>query len=110
MTQDAAGKELFKKYNRVIVWSAALISVFPKWMVALIWNAVDKSESRFAVGVRYVILKGRVAKLGENVFIGRGVVLKNINNLIVGDNVSIHAYCYVDGVGGCEIGDNVSIA
>lgn len=110
MNKDTGGQALFKRYGRVIVVITSIISVLPKWMVNLIWGALDRSESKVAVGVRYVILKTKVAKLGENVFVGRGVVLKNVNNLVIGNNVSIHAYCYLDGVGGCEIGDDVSIA
>ena len=33
-----------------------------------------------------------------------------MKNTIIGDNVSIHDMCYIDGYGGLEIGDNVSIA
>ncbi|MNR09087.1 putative acetyltransferase [compost metagenome] len=36
--------------------------------------------------------------------------MKNVENLEVGDNVSIHAGCYIDAAGGVEIGNNVSIA
>jgi len=37
-------------------------------------------------------------------------VLKNIQNLSVGNNVSIHSFNYIDAYGGIDIGNNVSIA
>lgn len=49
-------------------------------------------------------------KCGDNIFIGRGVIIKNFENLTIGNNVSIHASCYIDASGGVVIGDDVSIA
>ena len=108
--KDAAGRHVFQKYSMAIAFASKLISVFPKWLLSFLWSVFDRSESKVAVGVRYTILKVKVAEVGENVFVGRGVVLKNIEGMVIGNNVSIHAYCYLDGVGGCTIADNVSIA
>ncbi|PSX18834.1 acyltransferase [Photobacterium kishitanii] len=33
-----------------------------------------------------------------------------MDGISVGNNISIHANCYLDGAGGIDIGDNVSIA
>jgi len=46
----------------------------------------------------------------RNVYFGSRVVFKNIQNSHIGENVSIHDFCYVDALGGIDIGDNVSIA
>ena len=49
-------------------------------------------------------------KLGEAAYLAKGVVFKSPAKLFIGDNFSIHEFCYVDAVGGVEIGTNVSLA
>ena len=48
--------------------------------------------------------------MGKNVAILPGAFFEYIENLSIGDNVSIHQMCYIDAEGGIEIGNNVSIA
>jgi len=59
---------------------------------------------------RYLYMKKYCEFLGENVYIGKTVNFKNIQNLKIGSNVSIHSFNYIDAYGGIKIGDNVSIA
>jgi acetyltransferase-like isoleucine patch superfamily enzyme len=56
------------------------------------------------------MLKAITKKVGDNVYIGKYVILKNTYNLEIGSNVSIHDFCYLDAIGGISISDNVSIA
>lgn len=51
-----------------------------------------------------------IEECGDNVLIGANVRIFNWHNIKIGNNVSIHDYCYLDASGGISIGDNVSIA
>src|SRR5690606_15889130 len=56
------------------------------------------------------MLKRMIEECGDNVLIGANVRIFNWHNIKIGNNVSIHDYCYLDASGGISIGDNVSIA
>ncbi|RTL14164.1 MAG: acyltransferase, partial [Flavobacteriaceae bacterium] len=45
-------------------------------------------------------MKSVASNIGKNVSIYPNVFLYNVNNLIIGDNVSIHPLCYIDAAGG----------
>ncbi|PSW39087.1 acyltransferase [Photobacterium phosphoreum] len=51
-----------------------------------------------------------VSSIGDNVYIGDNVTLKNAKKIKIGNNVSIHSNSYLDGAGNIDIGDDVSIA
>lgn len=82
----------------------------PRSISELTWNVFSVSDSKFAVTIRYMYLKKYAKYVGKNVYIGKNVCIKNINQLSIGENVSIHSFSYIDAYGGIEIGSNVSIA
>ena len=47
---------------------------------------------------------------GQKVIIFPGVFLKNIHNLDIGTNVSVHEMSYINAFGKINIGDNVAIS
>jgi len=104
------GRSSFQRYESILLLLVKFFSVTPGLIKRIVWSFFDGYEGKVSVGVRYCLFASAAKSCGRNVFIGRGVVLKNIENLAIGDNVSIHAGCYVDAFGGVEIGDNVSIA
>ncbi len=104
------GRKLFDKYRRLIRLLQAIINWIPKSILVLVFNLFDNSESKLAVLYRYLYLSRFSKKSGSNIFIGKRVLIKNIEYLTIGSNVSIHANNYIDAVGGIIIGDNVSIA
>lgn len=108
--RSESGGVAFRRYEKVILLLAKFFSFVPRFIKWAIWGFFDGYEGRISVGIRYCLLLSMVGKCGANVFIGRGVILKNLEGLVIGDNVSIHAGCYLDAYGGIEIGDNVSIA
>lgn len=59
---------------------------------------------------RYILIRTLALKCGKNVVTFPGVRFENIQNLAIGDNVSIHQMCYINAEGGIEIGNDVSIA
>ena len=82
----------------------------PKFICNLLWDAFSVSESKVAILTRTLYLNKYTKKTGENVFVGKYVAIKNIKKLTIGDDVSIHAYSYIDAFGEIIIGNNVSIA
>ncbi|MCJ0929720.1 acyltransferase [Virgibacillus halodenitrificans] len=102
--------EKVKKYSFIITLLTKIIKIFPKLILNLIWSFFDSSESKIAILYRYIYISKYCKSIGENVFIGKYVNLKNIENLTLGSNISIHSFNYLDAYGGISIGDNVSIA
>lgn len=84
--------------------------VFPKRIRKFFLNFVRNWNSAFGILLRYCLLKTLAKSVGENVFIGTNIEWKGLENLRIGDNVSIHKDCYIDASGGLEIGKDVSIA
>ncbi|OBU38013.1 acyltransferase [Photobacterium phosphoreum] len=66
--------------------------------------------SPISFALRYIIVSGLVSSIGDNVYIGDNVTLKNAKKIKIGNNVSIHSNSYLDGAGNIDIGDDVSIA
>lgn len=99
-----------KKYNEVIKVLYFLIRIIPRPLLNIIWHFFDSSEGKVAILFRYLYLKRYCKNTGENIFVGKNVNLKNLQNLSIGSNVSIHSFNYLDAYGDINIGNNVSIA
>jgi acetyltransferase-like isoleucine patch superfamily enzyme len=104
------GRYYFSKYKLIILFVTKIFKHTPGYVKKVIWDYFLNYEGPISLGLRYCLLSSMVNKCGDNVFVGRGVSIKNAENLIIGNNVSIHSLCYIDAFGGVEIGDNVSIA
>lgn len=107
---EKSGREVFSRYKNIIHWLSWLTAFLPTSIRRFLWNGVDNRDGRVAVLIRYLLLKCECPSVGDNVYIGKRVTIKNGTNFHVGSNVSIHEGCYIDAAGGCRIGDNVSIA
>ncbi|WP_252501998.1 acyltransferase [Sporosarcina sp. Marseille-Q4943] len=101
---------MLKKLRRLIRFIEFISKFVPKPLFVFLWRFSDSSESKVALLIRYLYVKKYSNDCGENIYIGKGVILKNIEHLTLGSNISIHAYNYIDAAGGITIGDNVSIA
>ena len=104
------GRTLFFKFQYVLRLISHVFGYAPKFVQNFLWDCFFPFRGVFACGIRYALLAAKGAKLGENVYIGHGVTLLNVEKLVIGSNVSIHTGCYIDAIGGVKIGDNVSIA
>lgn len=82
----------------------------PKPMCNLIWDISLISDALLAVVYRRLYINKYAKKAGSKIHIGKYVVIKNIQNLSIGNNVSIHSFNYIDAYGGIDIGNNVAIA
>lgn len=104
------GKGLFKKYKVFIVVVGGVFKFFPKSICDFVWSLTSPFCGPLSLVIRYSILRSKAKSIGDNVYVGKFVILKNLSNLELGDNVSIHDGCYFDSFGGISIGNNVSIA
>src|SRR5699024_7011655 len=100
-------KKLIKKYLNII---SILFKFVPKFAMELGWHFFDSSESLLALLFRNIYLKKYCKNVKGILYIGKNTNFKNIENLSLGENISIHSYSYIDAFGTIEIGDNVSIA
>lgn len=105
-----SGRENFKKYKKIIYLITKILDIFSKNYQVRIFNKINKGESKFKLVLRYAILKNVCSKCGDNIFVGEYVTIKNMHQLSLGDNVSIHKNCYIDALGEIVIGNDVSIA
>lgn len=103
-----SGRNVFKKYGKLIN-NLYLIYNFTPVFIRRGVNGL-LSSSRIGFLLRYFDFKKNSNSVGQNVFLSKNIVLKNLKYLKVGSNLSIHDFCYIDAAGGIEIGDNVSIA
>lgn len=104
------GRDKFKKVKVFILIGVFICKLLPNFVKIFIWDFISKYSQLPFIGLRYVLLKTLCKKCGSNIRIGANVRMLNLKQLEIGDNVSIHDYCYIDASGGISIGDNVSIA
>lgn len=105
-----SGRDLFKKTKPLIKLFGLVFHLLPKFIVVFFWDATSKYSQIPFIALRYLMLKRMCLECGDNVRIGANVRILNWQNLKIGNNVSIHDYCYLDASGVISIGDNVSIA
>lgn len=105
-----SGKIQFKKYKNALNIISKVFAISPLSIRYFLWDCSSISSSKLAVGLRYSLLKSMSDNVGDNVYIGKYVTIKNFHNIQIGNNVSIHDCCYIDGAGELTIGNNVSIA
>ncbi len=90
--------------------AGAVFAVMPKYFVRLLLRTFRWSESFIGYGVRYLCVKRLAKSCGETVLIFPGCILHWLENCDIGENVTIHDFCYIDALGGVWIGDNTRIA
>lgn len=105
-----SGRDKYSKFQPII----NLVSIFFKFMPLAIrkffWELSSPFSGYISLTIRYAILSSSTEKCGRNIYTGSHVVIKNMKNITLGENISFHDGCYIDGAGGIEIGNNVSIA
>lgn len=102
------GRYFFSKYSRLIGYIFNIYSVLPFFLRSILLSMLSFGKVGFLL--RYFELKKSSEFVGENVYIAKKCILKNLKYFSCGINLSIHEFSYVDAAGGIEIGDNVSIA
>lgn len=104
------GREVFDKVEVILNAFTYILSKCNKKIPYSILNMVYSKRGKIAIGIRYICIKSLAIKCGKNVRVNSNVVLRNIENMELGDNISIHEFCYIDAHGGIKIGNDVSVA
>ena len=105
-----SGRELQKKYSFIIFLCRRSVKLFPVFLVGGLISITSSIGGRFFAFLRYVLYSRLFSELGGHVYFGERIVIRNPSGVNLGNGVSIHPFCYLDGYGGLCIGDNVSIA
>ena len=88
----------------------AVWNITPKLMSKVLLSWFRNGDGYISFGIRYLALYRLAKSCGEKVIVFPGVYLKNIRNLEIGTNVSIHEMTYINAYGGIKIGNNVAIS
>lgn len=107
------GRDTFARYKRVINTVSALYKLLPLKSRKKLFEMHRNTRGKIGLGIRYALLKAIALDCGDNVAIYPGVYLFDMENLVIGNNVSIHPMCYIECgyiPGGVRIDDDVSIA
>lgn len=104
------GRWFFSNFGFLVKLFIVFFKILPVSLCEFLLLTLRYWPWRWVQFVRYLLLQRVCRSCGSNVMIADGVVLKNMRNAILGDNISIHQGCYIDGLGGIEVGSNVSIA
>lgn len=104
------GRNKFDKIEKILIILTKFLTVLPKSFSRWLYNFIFHRNGLLYVGLRYSIIKRLCPSIGENIYIARNVVIKNFERLKIGNNVSIHEFCYIDAEGEVEIENDVSIA
>lgn len=99
-----------KMYNAYVAILSFLLKITPKFCHSWIWACIQLFEGYLFSGLRVAILRQYSNRIGDNIYIGKFVDIKNFHGIRIGNNVSIQKNCHLDAAGGIDIGDNVSIA
>ncbi len=96
-----------KSLFSLIIW---FLELLPYKFRVFLWKSHRNNKGNYGLAMRYCILKTLAKECGDNVYIASNTIIKNFQNISFGNNVSIHEFCYIDGLGGLEIGNDVSVA
>jgi len=100
----------FGRRRRLIAAVIGVLRLFPKRIREILLFPFFQADSMLGVAARYIYYKSICPDWGDNIYIASKVVFKYIDRIHIGNNVSIHEFCYLDGYGGIEIGSDISIA
>ncbi|MEC4050887.1 acyltransferase [Flavobacterium sp. SUN046] len=101
-------KGTFYKFKMMINFLVWINSFLPKKINKFFLIIFRNTPTVIGVLIRYVLLKNICKKLGDNVVVYQHVVFDAPEMMEIGNEVSIHPFCYL--AGAITIGDYVSIA
>jgi acetyltransferase-like isoleucine patch superfamily enzyme len=104
------GRDKYSKNEFLIEGLVKFLRILPFGFSYLILNLFQFTPGIIGFGLRYIAVKRLAKNCGKFVSIYPGVFFLNINQLEIGDYVSIHQMCYLEAFGGLKIGSNTAIA
>jgi len=90
------GRQLYKCTKPLLNFFAVALKIIPRFIRVFIWDMISPYSQIVFIGARYVLLKSMIKHCGDNVMVGKNVVIRGWENLAIGDNSSINANCYID--------------
>ncbi|MFT0138660.1 acyltransferase [Alcanivoracaceae bacterium MT1] len=105
-----SGRELYSKLRVVIEILKKIIAVLPAFLANFALSLLSSGRSKPSIFLRYLFFSRVLRTLGESVYFGEYVIIRNPRGVSLGDSVSIHPLTYIDGYGEVNIGNYVSIA
>lgn len=106
----ARGRETFDKHKKILMLFSKFYRIFPMKIRKKLFEHIRYVKGNKGIAIRYIILKSIVKQCGDNVSIHEGCFINNVENLILGSNISIWPMTYIEAKGGITIGDDVSVA
>ena len=87
-----------------------LFSLVPSPCVRFLLGLFRWSGGFVGYGIRYICVARLTKHCGRKVLVFPGCILHWLERCEIGENVSIHDFCYIDAIGGVIIGDNTRVA
>lgn len=112
MDKKRRGRDKFNKYKNLINITSRFLYIFPLKFRVWLLEQFRMTPGIRGLGIRYILIKSIAKKCGDNVSIYPGVYLFNVQNIVFGNNISIHPTCYIEcgPEGTIIIGNDVSVA
>lgn len=104
------GRDLFHIGRPFLRAATVSLRLLPASICEFILLLFKYCPTRVGIAVRYVFISRLAAACGDNVAVFEGVHLFRLDKMRLGDNISVHQMCYIDGSGGLTIGSDVAIA
>ncbi len=104
------GRTIFSRYGTILNKFADCVGILPKNFRLFLLSCFRNTDGKFGILMRYILIKKLVKSCGDNVVVKPYVVLLCLENLEIGNNVSIHHFCYIDAEGSISIGNDCAIA
>lgn len=95
-----SGRNIYQRNENWINLAVKAINLLPKKFRSKMLVSCRNTKGRKGIAIRYVLLKSLAKQCGKNVVVKEMVILENVQGLVLGDNVSIHPFCYIEALGG----------
>ncbi len=106
--QRTRGRDRFLKIYPLIRIIVACLAIVPRKILKYVYPR--RISGNLGKLLRYCIMSRLCSSIGKNVPIDSDVYIYHPDKLKMGDNVSVHSFCYFDATGEIRIGSDVSIA
>ena len=110
VTNRRRGRHIFYLLKPLMEAVHQILRLFPARLLELCATLFRYVPTKIGIGMRYVLARRLAKRCGDNIALFEGTHVLHWENIELGDHVSIHPMCYIDGAGGLRIGSNVSIA
>lgn len=108
--ESMSGRAGFDRHKKTIAGIRVFLKCLPQGLVQALLAPISRVPGKIGSLARYLRWSRSIECLGQATYFAPNLVIKHPQNLQIGDNCSIHDFCYLDGYGGIKIGQDVSIA